>query len=58
MNIYEFDTMTPEQLRDMLGWSDRPLDSVVEVVMALCKHIDDLRMEVKVLKARVVVGAP
>jgi len=49
-NIYEYDNLTPRQLRDQLGWANDPQELAPTVLMALCKQVAELQREVQRLR--------
>lgn len=51
MNSYEAERKAASELKDILGWSEDPLNDLVPVCMALCDKIDKLEREVARLRA-------
>lgn len=51
MNYFEAERKTARDLKDILGWSEDPLNDLVPVCMALCDKIDKLEREVARLRA-------
>jgi hypothetical protein len=54
MNSYEAERKAASELKDILGWSEDPLNDLVPVCMALCDKIDKLEREIAKLKAETV----
>jgi len=51
MNSYEAERKAASELKDILGWSEDPLNDLVPVCMVLCDKIDKLEREVARLRA-------
>jgi len=59
MNYFEAERKTARDLKDILGWSEDPLNDLVPVCMSLCDKIDKLEREIAKLKADAVgTGGP
>jgi hypothetical protein len=54
MNSFEAERKTARDLKDILGWSEDPLNDLVPVCMSLCDKIDKLEREIAKLKAEAV----
>jgi hypothetical protein len=51
MNYFEAERKAARDLKDILGWSEDPLNDLVPICMALCDKIDKLEREVARLRA-------
>jgi len=54
MNYFEAERKAASELKDILGWSEDPLNDLVPVCMSLCDKIDKLEREIAKLKAEAV----
>ena len=51
MDSFDAERKSASELKDILGWSEDPLNDLVPVCMSLCDKIDKLEREIAKLKA-------